>query len=225
MWLCDDVGRMAVVVISYSRSDQPQIRAVVGLLRATLNIERAVYWDDDFAAGEDWFEQLKRSVDESHQLFVFWCRHAAASQEVRREFAYALDKGKRVVPVLLDDTPLSQELAAIHGIDLRGAIRHGRLAIWPAFHRPLLAILAAAASLMFLWVVFARPAPLDSPPAPIDGLNQISGGTNGDMLFLIVAIICFVVYGATYVSRRRRIARQFGRFMEVPADATGISPR
>jgi hypothetical protein len=36
----------------------------------------------------------------------------------------ALEHQKRVVPVLLDSTALSAELAAIHGIDLRGAVVH-----------------------------------------------------------------------------------------------------
>jgi hypothetical protein len=37
---------------------------------------------------------------------------------------YALAQGKRVVPVILDGTALSQELAPIHGIDVRQAFDH-----------------------------------------------------------------------------------------------------
>jgi hypothetical protein len=55
---------------------------------------------------------------------------------------YALDRRKRVIPVLLDDTPLSDELALIHGIDLRKAVAHnseaGRfpdLAANPSLHQ------------------------------------------------------------------------------------------
>jgi hypothetical protein len=117
---------MAVLVISYSRADQAQVRALVSLLRGGLRgVEKAVYWDEQFEPGEPWFEQLKFHIDSAPQLFVFWCDHSSSSEQVRREFTYALGQNKRVVPVLLDDTPLSAELAPIHGIDLRGAVRHG----------------------------------------------------------------------------------------------------
>lgn len=118
---------MAVLVISYSRVDQKQVRALVTLLKGGLRgVDQAVYWDDQFEPGEPWFEQLKTHIDASPQLFVFWCAHSSASQEVKREFAYALERKKRVVPVLLDETPLAPELAPIAGIDLRGAVQHAQ---------------------------------------------------------------------------------------------------
>jgi hypothetical protein len=89
-------------------------------------IHKAVFWDDELEAGEIWFEQIKSHIDKSSQLFVFWCRHASISKEVSREFGYALKKRKRVVPVLLDDTPLAQRLKAIQGVDLRDAINYDR---------------------------------------------------------------------------------------------------
>jgi hypothetical protein len=124
---------MGVVVISYSRADQAQVRAIVRLLRGAFrDIDRAVYWDDDFEPGEDWFEQIKQHIDGSPQLFVFWCAHSAGSAQVRRELAYAIDRRKRVVPVLLDGTPMASELAGIHGIDLRDAIVHTTATAHPA---------------------------------------------------------------------------------------------
>lgn len=116
---------MAVLVISYSRVDQPQVRAVVSLLKVALrDVQKAVFWDGELEPGDPWFEQIKQHIDAAPQLFVFWCDHSARSQQVRREFIYAITQKKRVVPVLLDDTALAPELAAIHGIDLRGAIHH-----------------------------------------------------------------------------------------------------
>ena len=116
---------MATLVVSYSRDDRAQVRAVVALLRAALRgIDNAVFWDEDFEPGDPWFEQISHHIDATPQLFVFWCEHAASSQQVRREFSYALHRGKRVVPVLMDDTALVPELAPIHGIDLRDALQH-----------------------------------------------------------------------------------------------------
>jgi hypothetical protein len=111
---------MPVLVISYSREDQPQVRALVSLLKAAFRgIEKAVYWDGEFEPGDPWFEQIKQHIDAAPQLFVFWCRHSAASPHVKREFVYAFRWSKIVVPILLDNTPLAPELTRIHGIDLR----------------------------------------------------------------------------------------------------------
>ena len=116
---------MAVLVISYSRQDQPQVRAIVKLLRGAMReIERAVYWDEDLEAGDAWFAQITAAIDASPQLFVFWCHHASRSNQVGREVHYAFERGKRIVPVLLDDTPLPDVLTCVHGIDLRDAVRH-----------------------------------------------------------------------------------------------------
>lgn len=84
---------MGALVISYSRTNQTQVRAIVSLLRAALrDIEKAVFWDGDFEPGDPWFEQLKGHIDAAPQLFVFWCDHSAASAQVTREFSYALSK-------------------------------------------------------------------------------------------------------------------------------------
>ena len=96
-------------------------------------LERAVYWDEDFEPGEPWFEQLKKYIDTAPKLFVFWCEHSAESAQVRREFLYALAQHKKVIPVLLDDTVLAAELAPIHGIDLRPAVSHS--IVWSAPRR------------------------------------------------------------------------------------------
>jgi hypothetical protein len=121
---------MAVLVISYSRADQPQVRAVVDLITATrYDIEDVVFWDAKFVAGELWFEQLQAAIMRTRTLFVFWCHHSSNSKQVRREYMYARAQNKRLVPVLLDDTPLVQELAEIHAVDLRTAFKHAPISI------------------------------------------------------------------------------------------------
>jgi hypothetical protein len=121
----DDAPAMAVVVISYARTDQQLVRAIVKLLRgAHFHVERAVFWDEDFDPGDVWFDQITKQIDGAPQLFVFWCEHSSRSAQVRREFLYAAERQKRIVPVLLDDTPLVEQLSHIHGIDLRHAVAH-----------------------------------------------------------------------------------------------------
>ena len=117
--------QMAKLVISYSHADQTLVRSLVALISGAYpDVKEAVFWDADLVPGELWFDQLKQHIDTAPQLFVCWCRHAALSAEVKREYAYALAANKRVVPVLMDRTPLVPELSLIHGIDVRPMIRH-----------------------------------------------------------------------------------------------------
>jgi hypothetical protein len=116
---------MAVIVISYSRADRPIVHGLVALLRTGLRgLRKAVFWDEDFTPGEEWFQQIAVQIDKADQLFVFWCRHSARSRQVQREVNYALRKKRRVVPVLLDSSALMKRLTKIHAIDLRG-FEHG----------------------------------------------------------------------------------------------------
>ena len=172
---------MAVLVISYSRIDQPQVRAVVKLLQGALGtIEKTVFWDDDFEPGESWFQQISESIDGAQQLFVFWCSHSASSKQVKREFLYAIGKNKRVVPVLLDSTPLANELKEIAGIDLRTTFRHGKRHVPVLLVSVLIAflgVLAATAVFSDLPLPLAQfafmddhlPVPPPLPPPPIGG--------------------------------------------------------
>jgi hypothetical protein len=71
-----------------------------------------------------WKLQFKNRVEESDRVFVFWCDHSAASKAVGEEIEYAKQLNRIVVPVLLDNTPLSESLSYIHGIDLRATRVH-----------------------------------------------------------------------------------------------------
>jgi hypothetical protein len=123
---------MAALVVSYARVDRAQIREIVDLLTASHAAEKAVFWDGHLVAGDNWFNQLKRHINKAGRLFVFWCLHSGRSRQVRREYLYAIKRKKRVIPVLLDNTPLSRELSPIHGIDMRASIRHARPRAAPA---------------------------------------------------------------------------------------------
>jgi len=116
---------MATLVLSYSRVDRALIHLVVVFLKSWLReIDPIVFWDRDLENGPYWRQEFRRVIHAAPQLFVFWCSHASESAQVRSEFQYALTHGKRVVPVLLDDTPLPPELAGSQSIDLRRAVRH-----------------------------------------------------------------------------------------------------
>ena len=212
---------MATLVISYSRADQTQVRAVVSLLQGALrDIEKAVFWDGQLEPGDPWFEQLKAHIDATPQLFVFWCDHACRSDQVRREFLYALGQHKRVVPVVLDDTPLAAELAPIHGIDLRGAIQHDRAPLPQRrpkglrFNAVAAAIVVAALLILSLPVFLSRQSPTLSNPDPITTPLPMpptaSSGAPFRAAVSIAASASVLALGlVAWRKRRRRKLREF----------------
>ncbi|MGJ3239072.1 MAG: TIR domain-containing protein [Anaerolineae bacterium] len=76
------------IFISYSRKDTliaEQYR------RAQLMAGHIVFMDTHtIRAGEDWEVALKRFIDEADTFQLFWSQHAAASEHVKFEWAYAL---------------------------------------------------------------------------------------------------------------------------------------
>jgi hypothetical protein len=108
------------VFISYSRKDLHLIEPVVDLLRATRDM---VFHDvDTIRPGKRWRAQLDEALVDTNLLVVFWCRHAAGSKYVREEYEAAMAKGKDVLPLLIDDTPLPPSLADFQCIDFRTSI-------------------------------------------------------------------------------------------------------
>lgn len=113
------------VFISYSRDDAARIAPIVALVRAMK--DDLVFQDiRDLQPGKPWEPQLLAALREARTVIVFWCVHAAASDYVRTEYELAIEEGKNVLPLMLDDTDLPAPLAAYQGIDLRSADFHTR---------------------------------------------------------------------------------------------------
>jgi hypothetical protein len=114
------------IVISYSHQDRRLLDALVSLLKAAVSALKAVIFYDyqSLQYGQEWRPVIEQAIRDADQVLVFWCVHSAGSSEVEREYQYALNYEVRVVPVLLDDTPLCGSLAGIHGVDLRELATH-----------------------------------------------------------------------------------------------------
>lgn len=113
--------------VSYSHKDTNLVGSVVSLVRATKG--SAVFQDHDtIVPGTTWRAEIERGLVEAETVVVFWCRHAAASKEVRNEWVAAINAKKQLLPLLLDPTPLPEELATFQWIDFKeyGAPSHRR---------------------------------------------------------------------------------------------------
>lgn len=103
-----------IVFVSYSRKDSSQVEKAVELLEAGgADIFRDI---DDIQFGDRWEDVIRAKLAEAERVLVFWSQHAQVSEWVQREWSIALSMHKRVVPILLDQTPLPTELGQFHAL-------------------------------------------------------------------------------------------------------------
>ncbi len=102
------------VFVSYARGDV----ALARFLKEKLDHEhlRAFVDVDSLRAGQEWPRQLGEAVKRSRMVVLCWSAEAAASEWVKAEIRLSLLTGKRVLPWLLDATPLLPELSQTHGV-------------------------------------------------------------------------------------------------------------
>ena len=102
------------VFISYSRVNGDVVTIAAKLLRAG----GATVFQDvvDIEYGSDWQEALAKAIRQCERVLVFWSLAASTSEWVEREWRMALRAGKRIVPMLLDKTPLPAELSRFNGM-------------------------------------------------------------------------------------------------------------
>lgn len=111
------------VFISYSHEDRKYVTPIVKLVKAMR--EDLVFQDTtDILPRKKWEPQLQKALDEAQILVLFWCRHAASSVEVKKEYQMAIKKNKDILPLLLDNSRLDSLLAGYQGIDLQEAVYH-----------------------------------------------------------------------------------------------------
>ena len=108
------------VFVSYSREDGKVVEPLVAMLRL---LGRGIFRDQDsIPPGSQWRLIIKSVIEECRTMVVFWCRHSSSSKEVKQEYKRAIKLRKAVVPILLDSTEMSKDLARFQAINLRPAL-------------------------------------------------------------------------------------------------------
>lgn len=108
--------------VSYCHHDKQLVTPVVKLLRVNTSF---VFQDHDtITPGKKWQEEVSTAIDKAHTVLVFWCNHASQSTEVAKEWEMAIEKGKDLLPLLLDSTPLPTKLSEYQSIDFRQMADH-----------------------------------------------------------------------------------------------------
>jgi hypothetical protein len=104
-----------MIFISYSRKDEYLVHPLVHLLRAS---GQSVFIDvENIDYGYDWQSALGKAIKESDRFLLFWSKASLGSEYVRCEFETAIKTPScKIVPVLLDNTPLPAVLSRFQGV-------------------------------------------------------------------------------------------------------------
>jgi TIR domain len=107
----------ASLFISYSHRDSSLVRPIVGVLRGTAEL---VFHDaSTIRPGSNWEQSIRNAIMGADIVVLFWCDHSSRSSEVRKEYEFALSSFKNVMPLLLDSTPLPENLSQFQWVDFR----------------------------------------------------------------------------------------------------------
>jgi hypothetical protein len=103
--------------VSYSTADRRFVEPIVQVLRTATT---DVFLDrDSIAPGDKWKDVLTERLETADTLVLFWSHNAEKSKWVTKEWHTAAGAGKRILPVLIDDTPLPEALGDFQWIDFR----------------------------------------------------------------------------------------------------------
>src|SRR3954462_2529459 len=96
------------VFISYSTKDKPTADAVC----ATLESRGVRCWvaPRDILPGTDWGEAIIDAIEASRVMVLVFSQNANASPQIKREVERAVNKGVAVVPLRIEDVPMSKSL-------------------------------------------------------------------------------------------------------------------
>jgi hypothetical protein len=107
------------IFISYAREDQEFARK----LTQSLSAASVEVWLDvvKIPVGAVWSEAVQEGLDASHAMLIIISPASMASKNVRDEWQYYVDQGKRLIPVLHQPAKIHFQLARIQYIDFHSA--------------------------------------------------------------------------------------------------------
>ncbi len=114
---------MSLVFVSYSRKDQEFVLK----LCADLKREGVVVWLDQFdlIGGQAWDVAIENALEKATHLLLVLSKSSVDSQNVRNEVGAALDKGKIVVPIMIENCTPPLRVYSLQQIDFRSDYEAG----------------------------------------------------------------------------------------------------
>lgn len=101
------------IFISYAHEDQLVVKLIDRFYARNPELETIVDFKA-FRGGDDWWEEAKKRIGEAEALQLFWSQHSADSEPVQREWNYALDLPRPIIPIMLKpEAPIPERLKDI----------------------------------------------------------------------------------------------------------------
>lgn len=105
------------IFISYSHNDRPHAKKLASELKSA---GAEVYVDyKGTKPGDSFPRRIEKALEWCDTLILLWTKEAQESHWVEKEWHYALNKQKRIIPCLVDGTELSPLLSTTQYFDFR----------------------------------------------------------------------------------------------------------
>ena len=102
------------VFISYSRDDRKLVERIVESLRKE-NID--VWFDYHLLSGQDWDDALESQILECDHMILVLSKTSVASDNVKNEMRFAMDHGKPINPIYIEQCSVPLSMRRMHYID------------------------------------------------------------------------------------------------------------
>lgn len=108
-------GRQKSLFVSYARADAPFVRMLAKDLRAA---GHEVWFDEhDIKGGQDWQQAIERGLASCEAVVVVLTLTSVVSEYVRREYGYAINEKKLVVPIIRERCDVPDDLRPMQYLD------------------------------------------------------------------------------------------------------------
>jgi len=182
---------MASIFISYSRRRQQVVETLIGDIEG---LGHAVWFDKELTGGKPWWDGILAQIRGCEVFVLAVSPETLESKACKREWRYAADLGKTILPVLItpDVTPdaLPVRLQAIQSVDYRKLDRVAALGLARAFNT----------------LPASKPLPEPLPPAPEVPISDLA--TLRDLIDADAPLT--QVQQTEIVAKLRRLSREPG---------------
>jgi hypothetical protein len=159
---------VASIFVSYARESET---AVQSLAADVESLDHRVWVDHDLKGGREWWDQILAHIRDCHVFMMTLSPESLSSAACKREYSYAADLGKPILPILIAEgvslQTLPSKLSQIQYVDYR--------------KRDVASALKLANALSAVPPALALPDPLPEPPgAPLSYLGGIAEQIDGE---------------------------------------------
>ena len=153
---------MSKIFISYSRQSEAIVRTLTDDIQA---LGHTVWFDQDLSGGQAWWNQILEAIRDCDVCIFVLAPEALNSTACEREYGYANDLGKPILPVLIAEgvstNLLPSALSQIQYVDYRKQDRDSAISLARALTT----------------IAPAQPLPDPLPPPPEIPLSYLAGLT------------------------------------------------